>query len=266
MITQSRYSAALVLVALMTTVALVDAQQEFSWTGFYLGGAIGGNFTTYDLPGSFDSITTKPLGLPPTTITLPVGGLHKTDGSLLGGGQLGYNLQFGVFVIGLEGDFNGTSSDVSQSFVFASAVLPPFNTLTAERTVESSWMASARLRAGVALHSVLLYATGGGAFTDVTVHADDSFTGNLHVSSSSADITAGWTVGGGVEWAITKAVSVGLEYRHSDYGTNTYNIATPGAPISAHSVRAGVTTDQALFRVNLLFNGLMGHSSPEKTD
>jgi outer membrane immunogenic protein len=78
----------------------------FDWSGFYVGVNAG-----YGLGGGDASIYTNGL---PAPVNLPAGipgdiGNLSTDG-FLGGAQVGYNVQFGTWVVGIEGDidyFNG---------------------------------------------------------------------------------------------------------------------------------------------------------------
>lgn len=69
----------------------------------------------------------------------------------------------------------------------------------------------------------LVYATGGLAYGQLnsTLGATTTTTtGVVTAASSSANITrAGWTVGGGVEWAFLNRWSAKLEYIYMDLGT-----------------------------------------------
>ena len=78
----------------------------FSWTGFYIGGDIGGAFT---------STSVSATGLAAyeyATHGLLPGSLGSSG--FMGGGYVGYNYQLNQnFVLGLEGDFQGTSNSKS---------------------------------------------------------------------------------------------------------------------------------------------------------
>src|SRR6266478_5311059 len=77
----------------------VYAGPLFTWTGFYVGGNLGGGWFN----GSIDS---------------DFGSTWKTsNGAFLGGGQLGFNYQAGAFVVGVEGDFDWTNGNKSTGFV-----------------------------------------------------------------------------------------------------------------------------------------------------
>ena len=67
-----------------------SAPPLFSWTGFYIGGNIGGGWSRGNVVDC-------------------VFGVNFTNGnsaSFLGGGQVGGNYQIGAFVIGAEADFD----------------------------------------------------------------------------------------------------------------------------------------------------------------
>ena len=234
------------------------AQTAFNWSGFYIGGNAGGNWSHYHLDDSVDDVTVKFLGLPETTLHLPVAGFETTRGAFIGGGQAGYNFQLSQFVIGFEGDFDGASSNASHAILVPSGGLRPGG-LTAERSLDSNWTGSARLRAGFAWQHLLFYATGGGAFADFRARAKDSFApGGLSIKADDDRTLAGWAAGAGAEWAVTRGVSLGLEYRHSEFGHESYSFSETGSAIAPHSTRVGFSADQVTLRVNLLFNGLMG--------
>jgi len=119
------------------------------------------------------------------------------DAVFVGGGQIGYNYQVGSFVIGAEADIQW--ADVSSS----SNIFFPFD------DSGNDWFGTVRARAGVAVDRWLIYATGGLAYSDNTT---------------------GWTVGGGVEYALpvnwfgSSAVTFGVEglYVNLDLDNNNF--------------------------------------------
>jgi outer membrane immunogenic protein len=80
----------------------------FSWTGFYVGGNAGAewtrsNFTSFlDPTGGFFTAASYAF-----INSMGNGSAHRTG--FIGGGQAGYNWQTGNFVIGLEGDIDWLS-------------------------------------------------------------------------------------------------------------------------------------------------------------
>ncbi|HMF07053.1 MAG TPA: outer membrane protein [Methylocella sp.] len=183
----------------------------FTWTGLYLGGQIGYAWGT-------DTVTVRPFGF----------GTDFTPNGVVGGGHIGYNLQLSQIVAGIEGDIEGTG--ISRTFSPGGAIF----------STSVSAQGSIRARLGIAFDRVLLYATGGGEFAgfDTTVTAI--------FSDQSSQGRAGWTVGGGIEYAITPNWSIRGEYRFADFGSFTQT--TPfgfglGSLVNHHetenAVRAG---------------------------
>ncbi len=278
---------------------MVKQEEPFSWTGFYLGGNVGGAWTDYDF-GSYNTdvdlgaqgneavgFTSYDTGVDVLRFGTP-GFDSQSDHSLTAGGQLGYQYQFGHFVAGVEGDFNGQSGGVRTHF----AAPTQFSSITSTgqgsdldtetnflttRDVESTWTGSARGRLGYANGRVLLYVTGGVAFTDLRVRSRDiavtdffltgvdradptAFVATVKDISASDDqeILTGWTGGGGAEWAMTNIVSVGLDYRHNGFGDQTFRFAGRRGPLTTGSTRVDLDSDQVTLRVNFLLGRVHG--------
>ena len=182
----------------------------FSWTGFYVGGQVG-----YD----FGRDRATEFGVTGAQRTFLVG---NPDG-VSGGGHIGYNFStqslpiFGSLgsgllgtggVIGVEGDVNG--SDFRSAVAFGGPV--PL-TQTFRKDIDGS----IRGRLGIAVDRALFYATGGAAFAEF--HEGYQIGGLPFQAPSHTRV--GYTVGGGVEYAITTQFSLRAEYRYSDYGRFT---------------------------------------------
>jgi outer membrane immunogenic protein len=178
----------------------------FTWTGIYLGGQIGyawasgnNNFTGFD-----------PFFGGGTFLSTSAGG---TPSGVIGGANVGYNYQINQWVLGVEGSVDGTS--LSNTAVVA---FPDGTSLTAH--TKADIQGSIRGRLGVAWDRALIYGTGGVAFggfnTDVSIlNPAVPFFANGNVSNTRV----GWTVGGGIQYAITNNWSVRAEYRYTNWGT-----------------------------------------------
>ena len=193
----------------------------FTWTGFYVG--LQGGYAWGRSTGTISTAT----GIPVATYSYnPKGGVF--------GGHIGYNYQISPnFVAGLEGDVEW--SGLKQS------ITNPVVGLTHRTAID--WQGSIRGRLGVAFDRALIYATGGVAFADVK-HSVSTFPGGVGlVSGSSTRI--GWTLGGGVEYAVTNNVTIRGEYRYTDFGRKSVaNLVTNTADrnkLTTHTVRAGVS-------------------------
>src|SRR5262249_7504970 len=140
-----------------------------------------------------------------------------TTDSFVNAPRAGFNYQNGQFVFGVEGEVRRRGAD----FIGANGLdLSNFRN-------EQGWIGTLRPRAGVAADNFLLYGTGGIAYS----------TGDDNRFIPSAQPRAGWTVGGGVEYAPAKQWSLGLEYLYADFGKaqSRANFSTPGSPNEDHS-------------------------------
>jgi outer membrane immunogenic protein len=112
----------------------------FSWTGFYLGGNIGGAWGHGNISDSlFGSSFNN----------------GSNNGVFIAGGQLGGNYQFGSFVVGVEGDFdwaannNNTGGGVAISGVGLIQV-----------SSNNRWMSTLAARFGFAVDRAILWQGG----------------------------------------------------------------------------------------------------------
>jgi outer membrane immunogenic protein len=200
----------------------------YNWTGFYVGLNAGGHWgkddvtTAASVPNFDAAIAGAAAGF-----DAGAAGTNKPSG-FFGGLQVGYNWQFYNFVVGLEGDVNGLTGSKSRS-VFYAGPLPAAGD-TFATSVESNFLATVRGRLGLTFDRALVYATGGLAVGIVkTTDAATVFGGTLLESVSDTTTRAGWTVGGGLEYAFTPNWSAKLEYLYVDLGSfDTAILCAPG--------------------------------------
>ena len=144
------------------------------------------------------------------------------------GGTLGYNMQTGAFVWGLEGDIDLSTMKGSTIGTGACAG-------TGCET-RNRWFGTARGRIGYSFDRWLPYITGGAAFGDLKL------TPNTGVAETKTRV--GWTAGAGVEWAFLANWSAKLEYLYADLGKTTCSASACGvdtdATFKANIVRLGV--------------------------
>ncbi|HLA94268.1 MAG TPA: outer membrane beta-barrel protein [Pyrinomonadaceae bacterium] len=194
--------------------------QSDEWTGFYVGGHAGvtvsrtgvNTSTVYTEDGYFND----------TSVTsINANGIQKIKGNgFNGGGQAGYNKQFGRFVVGAEVDFGSNRVDEG---VESGAEYPCCSGTgyTITQQVKTNWLLTARPRVGVtaAKGKALIYATGGLAVTDVNYAA--VFTDTFADAFESAEFKktrAGYAAGGGIEVKVAKRWSVKGEYLYTNFG------------------------------------------------
>jgi outer membrane immunogenic protein len=189
----------------------------FTWTGFYLGVNAGGVFGSQ---GNTQTIGTPGfVALGPTLVPSSLG---TNDNGFIGGGQIGYNWQFGSTVIGLEADFDGTTLSKSARFTSAAAVLG--TTLTTSANAKLDYLGTVRGRLGfVPMDRLLIYGTGGLAYGDVkttTSVVPNAVPGAIW-SGSSSSVRTGYAVGAGLEYAVTNNITLKGEYLYYDLGKTT---------------------------------------------
>jgi outer membrane immunogenic protein len=204
----------------------------FTWTGIYVGGQIGYAWTS----GNNQFTGFDPFFNTGTFLSTSIGG---TPSGVIGGANVGYNYEFNQWpifsssgvVIGLEGSVDGTSLSNT-----AAAFFPDGTTLSAHSTADVQ--GSIRGKLGVAWDRALIYATGGVAFggfnTDVSIANTGAVNGGFpfFASGNVSTTRVGWTVGGGIQYAITNNWSVRAEYRYTNWGTirdgNLRALTAPG--------------------------------------
>ncbi len=231
----------------------------FTWTGFYVGLNAGGVWES----GSTNS-TLYANGFPFLT-TGYVNNFKNNASGFIGGGQAGYNWQTGSFVLGVETDFDGTSLSKSTSSLGApfSGLTGIYNiyngdSLTTSSSARLSWLGTTRGRVGFVAtpdNRLMIYGTGGVAYgggkADLAVY--DSYYG-LGWSGEKNSTRVGWTVGAGVEYAITNNITIKGEYLYADLGSNTF---VAGPSLVASSVFPGAyATTKVNYTANIVRAGV----------
>ena len=171
----------------------------FTWTGLYVGGQVGYEF------GRSNAFASNPV----------LGGLASVGGKpngVIGGAHVGYNYALGMpafggigpsFVVGVEGDVDG--SNYKTNYLLGGI----------SNSTNQNIQGSVRGRLGVAVDRALFYATGGAAFGDLGNNYTNTFNG---LTDSNKRTRVGYTLGGGIEYAITNNFSLRAEYRYTDFG------------------------------------------------
>ncbi len=169
-----------------------------SWSGFYAG--VSGGF-------GWGTTTNNPA--------LPGGVVDNNSNGWALGGQAGYNLDLGGFVLGAEADLQWANIGYSE----------PAGALG---TFKSSidLLSTGRIRAGIPVGPVMPYATLGGAFGRGSATVENAVT-----TTTSAN-HFGWTAGVGLEAQATANLSIKAEYLYVDLGSQAYN----GLPVGNRDV------------------------------
>jgi len=204
----------------------------YDWTGPYIGLQAGYG---WDKP----SVN---LDKSPALATADQDADSFTRDGFVGGAFAGYLFQHESLLLGLEGDVEYSGMDGSTKAVQGTADVGRLES-------DIDWLASLRLRAGFAMDWALIYATGGLAIGGTELE----FSGEPGMADHDSDDSTqvGWTVGGGIESALTDNLSIRAEYRYTDLGTldvRATDVINPAAYFedlevknTFHAVRAGVS-------------------------
>jgi outer membrane immunogenic protein len=200
------------------TIGATDAAAQ-TWNGGYVGAnagvAVGKADATTSLPDAGDYFAS-------TSVTsINANGLFELKPKgFLAGGQVGFSVQGGAGVFGIEADFG--LMDLSETgLVTVEYPCCAGTDYTIAQTVETTWLLTVRPRVGIAAGNVLVYGTGGLAMTSVAY--DATFGDTFAAASARAAVDerrTGWTVGGGLEVQGGR-VSFKAEYLLADFGDTT---------------------------------------------
>jgi outer membrane immunogenic protein len=226
-----------------TKAPMMPVAAVYDWTGFYIGGHIGGAWA--------DSQSTE---IDPGTGAFPTGSVFsKTHLSgFLGGVQTGYNWQApNNFVLGIEGEFSW--ADVSGTATTVSTA-PRFVGFQSTTTVKESDYATIAGRLGYAINNWLIYGKGGAAWTRGGATGVQLLANGNQSSTSliATDWRDGWVVGVGAEWGFAPGWSAKIEYDHFDFGSkDEVSVLSTG---TLSNVRSALTVDMVKGGFNYRFN------------
>jgi outer membrane immunogenic protein len=214
-------------------VAGVVMAPVFSWTGFYLGAHVG--FTS----GS-TTFTDTGLGGSGAVWNALNDRFTANRSGIVAGGQIGYNYQINNIVLGLEADLGYLGGSGSRASALSADTIGQ---------VQGGIYGTFRGRAGIAVDRVLLFVTGGVIGADTGARINDTVGATL--TTNRTGFRAGWTVGGGLEFAATQNWTIKADYLYYDLGRQSVSgqrngVAGPaenyafGTRSTGHIVRVGV--------------------------
>lgn len=200
------------------------------WSGFYVGGHVGGAWGDIDVTDEYDYVGD------------PIKKSDLSTSGLLTGIQVGYNLQSGNIVYGIEADlgFMNLSGKKSTDLPPPDSYKDRYGGLEGNYGVEGGLYGDLTARVGYAADSWLFYVKGGAAFLNAEFsgnYVGDNCTtvkdkhGNYCSTKKSpsvfgadtSDTLLGWTLGFGVEYALSTSWSLKLEYQHFDFGAASFD-------------------------------------------
>jgi outer membrane immunogenic protein len=165
--------------AMPAAAPVAYAPQIYNWSGFYVGGHLGGGYGA--------SSWSDPFG---------GGNNNFNDWGFLGGAQVGANAQFNRLVLGLEGDFSWTNIKNKGT----DSIGDGLNT-------NVQWTSTVTGRVGAAFDRLLVYGKGGLALAE----DQSTLTDFIGTSASNSLLRTGWTAGAGLEYAIDQNWSAKVE-------------------------------------------------------
>jgi outer membrane immunogenic protein len=190
--------------------AYVQQQPIYNWTGFYIGGHIGGAFA------GDNSLT-------------------GNSGRFLGGIQGGADYQFAPsWVLGIEAQYSWLSNN-NNGTLFPGGVLVTSN---------SNQLGSVTGRLGYTWGPALLYAKGGFAWKDGN-NLGVSVGGVPVAFTTDSNHRDGYTVGAGLEYMFAPNWSAKVEYQYYNFGDTTFT-SGPAVLVGTrfrddeHTVKAGI--------------------------
>lgn len=189
--------------------AYTAPEAVYSWTGFYIGGHVGGAFAGDN-------------------------SLQGDSGRFLGGVQGGADYQFATnWVVGLEAQYSWLPNNNS-------GVAFPLGTVA---TDNNRGLGSVTGRLGYTWGPALLYAKGGYAFRDNSLNVN--FAGVPQPFTADGNHKDGYTVGAGLEYMFAPNWSAKVEYQYYNFGNTTFT----SGPVDVvgtrfrddeHTVKAGI--------------------------
>lgn len=220
------------------------------WTGFYVGAVIGAGWGDAKARSTVTT-GTGAVVIPPADAAA-LGSLtshDETKSGFIGGVEGGYNYQMGNWVFGVEADWSSLDLKNSNQKTLVSPLLvsPPI-TYSLNQQIRTDWMVSLRPRIGYAWGPLMVYGTGGLAWSELKYNATffDNRSPADTLNASSKSTKTGWVAGLGAAYAFTPNVSFKGEWLHTDFGhvgsatTNSFVSITPTDSVQANLFRVGV--------------------------
>jgi outer membrane immunogenic protein len=205
----------------------------FSWTGFYIGGSAGGG-VLLDQGYVNQEISADRHGI-----------------GALAGGQIGYNYQMGMLVLGIEGEGFWSGMQVTQDTF--EGVNP--GTLVGTATIKNRYDYDIAGRFGIAIDHALIYGKAGWVAGNFAWNSTTPFDPGF--SNYSSATLNGLLIGLGLEYAFTNNWTIKFEYDYLGYGAKDLQFTTIDcSTCTAFTTTQNVSASKNIFKVgfNYLFN------------
>jgi outer membrane immunogenic protein len=172
----------------------------YDWSGGYVGGWVGTACIDGTLADNTAGITFENAGC-----------------GFKGGVLAGYNHQMDNIVFGIEGDWGMSNSIVTNNETFA------------DYTFGLDSIATLRGRVGYAMDDTMFFLTAGGAWARGDLNSTTGGPAD-HLKSDHF----GWTIGGGIEHAVTDQLRVKLDYLYTILGDGHYGSPCASCDVDIH--------------------------------
>ena len=196
------------------------------WEGFYIGGNIGGGW-------NHTCSSWEPGNIIRNTPVLANAFYNRdcpSDGTFIGGVQIGYNFQRDLWVWGFGLDYEYYSGkDRHLSYTYTGATPPPNGTYSFSGKGEPNGFLLFGPRIGYAIDNWLPYVRVGGVFTSGSRHFTASFTDSSGTASFQGGKdynSSGFGAGIGVEYAMVDQWSFRAEYNYINLGKGDNSVTT----------------------------------------
>lgn len=180
------------------------------WGGAYIGGQVGYSWFKSQLSDDDDVY------------------ISKTNG-FMGGIYAGYNWEFSnAYLFGVEGDINYADLSHRKHVLYSNT--------NSDWDTRIQWEGSLRARFGVNYERILPYIAGGLALAGI----QNEFSNLSPFDDSKTRTHVGYTIGAGVDYALTNNLILRAEYRYSNYGKKTVLFDTIENKLTTNNVRLGL--------------------------
>ena len=222
--------------------ATAEAPADFipRWSGFYVGGRSGPQWTSWDVSGA--AAMTPSASMTGNNNSNSNSNSNSNNNNSNNNSNsnssisVGRNWQDHRWVYGFEGDLR------------SAAGLSPLNSDAGADESKLPWLGTLRARTGFAADDWLIYGTGGVAAgrapfainTPALATATGTSLATALPALNQGQTQFGWTVGGGVEKAFGQNLSAKLEYSYVDFGAQNLTPVTGDPKLRDHVVRFGL--------------------------
>jgi outer membrane immunogenic protein len=213
--------AAIMFMSAGAQAADLSISSQYDWTGFYVGleGGYGFGNAVHSFSNGAPTDNSRPQGI-------------------IGGGFVGYNFQSGPVLFGVEAD--AELANLNGSFVNLTGI-------SSQGASNLKNQEDLRLRIGLPHDRFLPYLAGGLALGNARFNGGPA--GGPICCGYDASLT-GYTLGAGVEYAISDRIVTRLEYRYTDFGTSSGGL---GPLFSGVTMPVSLQTSEIQFGLSLKF-------------